>query len=127
MQLAFDTDFIYNFVAGGLLIAISGYISKFHSSYASGLLYGSLPLGAYYLYLYSIYNDNNQRNLKNHVDKGLEFIHGSVIGGILWVIMVAMLYLNIHNPIAMVFISSIIYAFIIFVQMRVIDTNTTWT
>ena len=124
MKLAFDPDFIYNFVAGGLLIAIAGYISKFYSSYASGLLYGSLPLGAYYLYLYSIYNDHTQRNLKKEVDKGLEFIHGSVIGGILWVIMVAMLYLNIHNPIAMVVISSIIYTFIILLQIRFIDTNT---
>lgn len=124
MKLPFDSDFIYNFIAGGLLIAVSGHISKFYSSYASGLLYGSLPLGAYYLYLYSIYNENNQRNLKNDVDNGLGFINGSVVGGILWVIMVAMLYLNIHNPIAMVVISSIIYAFIILLQIRFIDTNT---
>jgi len=126
MKLAFDSDFIYNFIAGGLLIAVAGHISKFYSSYASGLLYGSLPLGAYYLYLYSIYNENNQRNLKNDVDKGLEFINGSVVGGILWVVMVAMLYLNIHNPIAMVFISSIIYAFIILFQFRYIHTNVKW-
>ena len=29
-NIKFDTDFIYNFIAGGLLIAISGYISKFY-------------------------------------------------------------------------------------------------
>ncbi len=120
MKLVFDTDIIYNFIAGGLLIAVSGYISKFYSSYVSGLLYGSLPLGAYYLYLYSIYNQGGKETSDSNFDKGLDFVNGSVIGGILWVIMLAVLYLNLHNPINMVFISSIVYVLIIFLQLRFI-------
>jgi len=123
MKLVFDTDVIYNFIAGGLLIAVSGYISKFYSSYVSGLLYGSLPLGAYYLYLYSIYNEGGKETSDSNLDKGLDFVNGSVIGGILWVIMLAMLYLNLHNPINMVFISSIVYVLIIFLQLRYIRST----
>ena len=113
-----DTDFIYNFIAGGLLIAVSGYISKYYSSYISGLIYGSLPFGAYYLYLYSIYNGGTEKNLTTDLDKGVDFVNGSVIGGILWVIMLAMLYLNLSNPITIVFIASVIYSLIIFLQVR---------
>jgi|TARA_Y100000389_G_scaffold126199_1_gene123553 hypothetical protein len=123
MKLVFDTDIIYNFIAGGLLIAVSGYISKFYSSYVSGLLYGSLPLGAYYLYLYSIYNQGGKETSDSNFDKGLDFVNGSVIGGILWVIMLAVLYLNLHNPINMVFISSIVYVLIIFLQLRFIRST----
>ena len=123
MKLVFDTDVIYNFIAGGLLIAVSGYISKFYSSYVSGLLYGSLPLGAYYLYLYSIYNEGGKETSDSNLDKGLDFVNGSVICGILWVIMLAMLYLNLHNPINMVFISSIVYVLIIFLQLRYIRST----
>ena len=117
MKLVFDTDIIYNFIAGGLLIAVSGYISKFYSSYVSGLLYGSLPLGAYYLYLYSIYNDGDKQTSKTNLEKGLDFVNGSVIGGILWVIMLAMLYMNLQNPINMVFISSILYVIFLLLLM----------
>jgi hypothetical protein len=121
INFKFDTDFIYNFIAGGLLIAISGYISKFYSSYLSGLLYGSLPFGAYYLYLYSIYNGGTNKDFKSDLDKGVDFVNGSVIGGILWVIMLMLLYLNLHNPIAIVFIASFIYALIIFIQIYFIN------
>ena len=117
MKLVFDTDIIYNFIAGGLLIAVSGYISKFYSSYVSGLLYGSLPLGAYYLYLYSIYNEGGKQPSKTNLDKGLDFVNGSVIGGVLWVIMLAMLYMNLQNPINMVFISSILYVLFLWLLM----------
>ena len=115
-QFKFDTDIIYNFIAGGLLIAVSGYISKFYSPYLSGLLYGSLPFGAYYLYLYSIYNSGNSKDFKSGLDKGVDFVNGSVIGGILWVIMLAALYLNLENPITIVFIASFVYSLIIFLQ-----------
>lgn len=121
INFKFDTDFIYNFIAGGLLIAISGYISKFYSSYLSGLLYGSLPFGAYYLYLYSIYNGGTNKDFKSDLDKGVDFVNGSVIGGILWVIMLMLLYLNLHNPINIVFIASFIYALIIFIQIYFIN------
>lgn len=117
MNLVLDTDIICNFIAGGLLIAVSGYISKFHSPYVSGLLYGSLPLGAYYLYLYSIYNGGTKSNFITDLDKGREFVNGSVIGGVLWVIMLAMLYLNLQNPINMVFISSILYVLFLWLLM----------
>jgi len=118
-----DTDVIYNFIAGGLLIAVSGYISKYYSSYISGLIYGSLPFGAYYLYLYSIYNGGTEKNLSTDLDKGVDFVNGSVIGGILWVIMLAMLYLNLSNPITVVFIASVVYSLIIFLQVRVIKKD----
>tara|TARA_B100001094_G_scaffold307966_1_gene340145 strand:+ start:5347 stop:5775 length:429 start_codon:yes stop_codon:yes gene_type:complete len=123
INFKFDTDFIYNFIAGGLLIAISGYISKFYSSYLSGLLYGSLPFGAYYLYLYSIYNGGTNKDFKSDLDKGVDFVNGSVIGGILWVIMLMLLYLNLQNPITIVFIASFIYALIIFIQIYFINKN----
>lgn len=118
-----DTDVIYNFIAGGLLIAVSGYISKYYSSYISGLIYGSLPFGAYYLYLYSIYNGGTEKNLSTDLDKGVDFVNGSVIGGILWVIMLAILYLNLSNPITVVFIASVVYSLIIFLQVRVIKKD----
>lgn len=114
----FDKDIIFNFVAGGLLIAVSGYISKYYSAYISGLIYGSLPFGAYYLYLYSIYNGGTEKNLTTDLDKGVDFVNGSVVGGILWVIMMGMLYFNLSNPITIVFISSVIYSLIIFLQVR---------
>ena len=114
----FDKDIILNFIAGGLLISVSGYISKYYSSYISGLLYGSLPFGAYYLYLYSIYNGGTDKNLSTDLDKGIDFVNGSVIGGILWVIMLMMLYLNLSNPITIVFIASVVYSLLIFVQVR---------
>ena len=117
----FDTDFIYNFIAGGLLIAISGYISKFYSSYLSGLLYGSLPFGAYYLYLYSIYHGGTKKDFKSDLDKGVDFVNGSVIGGILWVAMLSVLYLNLQNPINIVFIATFIYILIIFIQVYYIN------
>lgn len=114
----FDKDIVYNFIAGGLLISGSAYISKYYSSYISGLIYGSLPFGAYYLYLYSIYNGGTQKNLTTDLDKGIDFVNGSVIGGILWVIMMMMLYFNLSNPITIVFIASVVYSLIIFVQIR---------
>jgi hypothetical protein len=114
----FDSDIIYNFIAGGLLIAISGYISKFYSSFLSGLIYGSLPFGAYYLYLYSIYNGGTEKNLTTDLDKGMDFVNGSVIGGLLWVFMILILYLKMSNPITIVFIASAIYSFIIFLQIQ---------
>ena len=75
-------------------------------------------LNAYYLYLYSIYNGGTEKNLTTDLDKGVDFVNGSVIGGILWVIMLAMLYLNLSNPITIVFIASVIYSLIIFLQVR---------
>ena len=114
----FDKDIILNFIAGGLLISVSGYISKYYSSYISGLLYGSLPFGAYYLYLYSIYNGGADKNWSSDLDKGIDFVNGSVIGGILWVIMLMMLYFNLSNPITIVFIASVVYSLLIFLHVR---------
>jgi hypothetical protein len=119
----FDKDFIFNFIAGGLLIAVSGYISKYYSSYISGLIYGSLPFGAYYLYLYSIYNGGTEKNLTTDLDKGVDFVNGSIVGGILWVVMLGMLYFNLSNPITIVFIASVVYSLIIFLQIRAINNN----
>ena len=71
----------------------------------------------YYLYLYSIYNGGTKKDFKSDIDKGIDFVNGSVIGGILWVIMLAVLYLNLQNPINIVFIATFIYILIIFIQI----------
>lgn len=80
-----DKDIVINFLAGGILIGLSGYLSKHYGGYVSGLLYGSMPVAAYYLYFYSIYVKKEKKN-------GFNFINGSVIGGILWVVFVMLLY-----------------------------------
>ena len=59
-----------------------------------------------------------QKNLTTDLDKGIDFVNGSVIGGIIWVIMMMMLYFNLTNPITIVFIASVVYSLIIFVQIR---------
>ena len=119
-----DTDFIYNFIAGGLVIAISGYISKFYSSYLSGWLYGSLPFATYYLYLYTVYNSNKKNDFKTQLNKGREFINGAVIGGIIWVFMISLIYLNLENPINIVFIASVVYVFFMFIQFYTFNYDT---
>ena len=80
-----DKDIVINFLAGGILIGLSGYLSKHYGGYISGLLYGSMPLAAYYLYFYSIYVKKEKQN-------GFNFINGSVVGGVFWVVFVALLY-----------------------------------
>ena len=47
-----DKDIVINFLAGGILIGLSGFLSKHYGGYVSGLLYGSMPVAAYYLYFY---------------------------------------------------------------------------
>ena len=84
--MKFDQDIIFNFIFGGLLIATTGAISKYYSSYWSGIIYGSFPLAAYYLYFYAIYINSGRKK------DGYEFINGCIIGGMLWVIFVALLY-----------------------------------
>ena len=81
-----DNDIIFNFICGGLLITISGAISKYYSSYWSGLLYGSFPLAAYYLYFYAIYINGGRKK------DGYEFIIGSTVGGLMWVGFILLLY-----------------------------------
>ena len=70
------------------------------------------------MYLYSIYNGGTEKNLTTDLDKGMDFVNGSVIGGLLWVFMILILYLKMSNPITIVFISSAIYSFIIFLQIQ---------
>ena len=119
-----DTEFIYNFIVGGLVIATSGYISKFYSSYLSGLLYGSVPFATYYLYLYTVYNSKERRDFKMRLNKGHQFINGAVIGGIIWVFMISLIYLNLENPINIVFIASVVYVFFMFIQFYTFNYNT---
>lgn len=80
-----DKDIVINFLAGGILIGLSGYLSKHYGGYIGGLLYGSAPFAAYYLYFYSIYVKKENKN-------GFNFINGAVVGGILWIVFVMLLY-----------------------------------
>ena len=105
-----DKDIIFNFIAGGLLISICGYITKSRDSYASGFVYGSLPLGAYYLYLYTLYTKNNNGD-------AVKYINGAFFGGILWVLVVGLLYLNYFNPIQTVVLSSILYFAVLYLHL----------
>lgn len=79
-----DREFVLNFIFGGLMIAVCGHIGKRYSNYASGILYGSVPLGAYYLYFYFT-EVVGQKN-------GYEYIKGCIYGGILWLVFVVLLY-----------------------------------
>ena len=81
----FDKDIIVNSIAGAVLVAISGYLSKHYGGYVSGLLYGAAPFAAYYLYFYSIYVKKDKKN-------GFNFINGTIVGGILWLFLVMLLY-----------------------------------
>lgn len=81
-----DKEFIVNFLAGGTLIAVCGYISKYYSVYLSGFLYGSLPFAAYYLYFYAVYINKGRKK------DGIEFINGCISGGALWILFIALLY-----------------------------------
>ena len=105
-----DNEIIFNFIAGGLLIAGCGYITKAYNSYSSGFVYGSLPLGAYYLYLYTLYTKNNKRD-------AIKYINGAVLGGILWVLAVGLLYIDYFNPMQTVVLISILYFFILYYHL----------
>lgn len=105
-----DKDFLYNFIAGGLLISICAHITKSNDSYASGFVYGSLPLGAYYLYLYTLYTKKNSKD-------AIKYINGAFLGGILWVLTVGLLYINYFNPIHTVGLSTIIYFAILYYHL----------
>ena len=105
-----DKDFLYNFITGGLLISVCGYISKSNDSYSSGFIYGSLPLGAYYLYLYTLYTKKNS-------NESMKFVNGAFLGGILWVLTVGLLYINFFNPVYTVSLASILYFVILYYHL----------
>jgi len=92
--MLFDRDFIFNFLGGGLMIACCGYISKHYTSYLSGLLYGGMPFAAYYLYFYSIYINEGKKKDGEH------FLNGCMIGGVIWILLVALLYPVHYNIIS---------------------------
>jgi hypothetical protein len=66
------------------MIAVCGHIGKRYSSYASGILYGAVPIGAYYLYFYFT------RVLKQN--NGYDYIKGCIYGGLLWIAFIMLLY-----------------------------------
>ena len=102
MALSSVQKFFINMVLGGFVIATSALITENVSTTLGGVLYGSLPLGAFYLYLYVnfIYGSRSSN---------IQFINGSVMGGILWVIMVCLLYINPKRPISSVVYSILFY------------------
>ena len=102
MALSSVQKFFINMVLGGFVIATSALITENVSTTLGGVLYGSLPLGAFYLYLY-VYFINGSRS------SNIQFINGSVMGGILWVIMVCLLYINPKRPISSVVYSILFY------------------
>lgn len=105
-----DKEIVFNFITGGLLIAGCGYITKSYNSYSSGFVYGSLPLGAYYLYLYTLYTKNNKTD-------AIKYINGAILGGVLWVLVVGLLYIDYLNPIQTVILISILYFFILYYHL----------
>lgn len=102
MALSSVKKFFINMVLGGFVIAMSALITENVSTTLGGVLYGSLPLGAFYLYLY-VYFIYGSRS------SNIQFINGSVMGGILWVIMVCLLYINPNRPISSVVYSILFY------------------
>jgi len=50
-------DFLYDFILGGLIIAISGYFIRISKSNLGGFIYGALPIGFIYIYILAYYTD----------------------------------------------------------------------
>ena len=46
-----DSNFIFDLVVGGLIIAISGFFIRHNNSVIGGFIYGAFPVGFIYLYL----------------------------------------------------------------------------
>ena len=74
---------------------------------------------SYNLIINSIYHHEDSFNYNDDFD----FVNGSIVGGILWVVMLGMLYFNLSNPITIVFIASVVYSLIIFIQVRAVKNN----
>ena len=92
---------IINFIMGGLLIAICGYIAEKYSSSLSGMIYSSIPMGLLYLYIY-IYLKQNKNETK-------KYAFFSIIGGILWVLIAVVLYYLVELPLILTVTFTIIF------------------
>jgi len=119
-NLSLTQKFFLNMLIGGFFVALAGFITEIFSTTLGGVFYGSLPIGAFYLYLFVYLNNMYKPNVRV---KGLNFINGSVFGGILWVIMVCCLYINPDKPLETVTLSMIFYIILISLVVGIANKN----
>jgi hypothetical protein len=50
-------DFLYDFILGGLIIALSGHFIRASKSNVGGFIYGALPIGFVYIYVLAYYTE----------------------------------------------------------------------
>ena len=98
--------FLTNFVLGGFLIAVAGWLANIReSSFFAGLIYGSLPIGLFYLYWQLAASQRRS------------FVDGSMVGGLVWVAIASCLYLNVDRPLLPLLLASVAYAGLVYSQL----------
>ena len=107
-------DFLFNFLIGGGVIAGCGLVSQIFSGSLSGMIYSSIPLGMFYLYIYIFLRSDKKESEK--------YALFSIIGGIIWVLIAVILfYLNSLPLKATIFLSSIIYFVVAYITFTFFD------
>ena len=113
--------FLGNFIAGGLLVGISAVAVKFVSGGLGGFLYGALPLGFIYLYIFTYLTFSKDID-KNAITESLNLADGTIYGAFIWILYIFIVllltkYTNLpkkeYGYIWIVLITVIIYAFIL--------------
>ncbi len=107
-------DFLFNFLIGGGLIAGCGLISQVFSGSLSGMIYSSIPLGLFYLYVYIF--------LKSGKKESGKYALFSIIGGIIWVLTAVLIYyLNDLQLRTNMLISTIAYFLVAYITFVFFD------
>ena len=107
-------EFIFNFLIGGGLIAGCGLVSQIFSGSLSGMIYSSIPIGLYYLYIYVFIKSGRKESGK--------YALFSIIGGIIWVLMAVLLYYLNYLPLKTnLLLSSVIYFIIAYITFKFFD------
>jgi hypothetical protein len=119
-NLSVIQKFFINMLIGGFFIALAGFTTEIFSSTLGGVLYGSLPIGAFYLYIFVYLNNIHKTNVRI---ESLNFINGSVLGGIIWVILVCLLYINPDKPFETVSFSMLSYLILISLVVGIANKN----
>lgn len=98
--------FLTNFVLGGFLIAVAGWLATIReSSFFAGFIYGSLPIGLFYLYWQLAASQRRS------------FVDGSMLGGLVWVAMASCLYLDVDRPLLPLLVASVAYVSLVYSQL----------
>ena len=115
--------FLGNFIAGGLLVGISAVAVKFVSGGLGGFLYGALPLGFIYLYIFTYLTFSKDKDSpKNAIMESLNLSDGTIYGGFIWILYIFIIllftkYTNLpkkeYGYIWIILIATIIYSFIL--------------